>query len=256
MMDAPRIVFDRMGKRYGAHTAVRELSLTVDGGSVLCLLGPNGAGKTTTLHTLMGLLNPTSGDVRVSGVSVRSPAIHQVRRTMGYVPEQPALYEHLTVRENVQFAAELYGAPWRGRLDAGLERLGIADVADAPVRTCSPGTRKKAALLAATIHEPRILVLDEPTGALDAPGARAVKDLIAGARDRGALVLFSTHVMEIAERVADRVAILRQGELVADGTLQELRSAWGRTPHDTLEELFLRAVAPGGAPSSRSRSFR
>jgi len=243
----PHISVDALTKRFGAITAVSELTLTLEAGQIVGLLGPNGAGKTTTLHTIMGLKTPTSGDVRINRVSVQSPEIASVRRGIAYMPEQPVLYDFLTGREFVQFLGRLYDAEldFDDWLTESLDALEMGQDADRLIRTYSLGMRKKIAFLAAMVHRPTILIFDEPTGSLDAASARVVKDQMQIARDQGALVLFTTHVMEIAERLADRIAILHHGSLVADGTLEELKKAHGRSGSDTLEEIFLRLTASG-----------
>ena len=245
MSETPQISVDALTKRFGSITAVSELSLTLEAGQIVGLLGPNGAGKTTTLDTIMGLKAPTSGDVRINRVSVRSPEIASVRRSIGYLPEQPVLYDYLTGREFIQFLGQLYDAALDldGWLTDNLEAVQMGQDADRLIRTYSMGMRKKIAFLAAMVHRPNILIFDEPTGALDAASARAVKDQMQMAREQGALVLFTTHVMEIAERLADRIAILNHGSLVADGTLQELKEAHARHGRETLEEIFLRLTA-------------
>ena len=231
MSETPHISVDALTKRFGAITAVSDLSLSLKAGQIVGLLGPNGAGKTTTLNTIMGLKTPTDGDVRINRVSVQSPEIASVRRGVGYLPEQPVLYDFLTGREFVQFLGQLYDADldldnW---LTDNLDALEMGKDADRLIRTYSMGMRKKIAFLAATVHGPNILIFDEPTGALDAASARVVKDQMQIARDRGALVLFTTHIMEIAERLADRVAILNHGRLVADGTLGEIKKAYAHS---------------------------
>ena len=245
MSETPQISVDALTKRFGSITAVSELSLTLEGGQIVSLLGPNGAGKTTTLHTIMGLKAPTSGDVRINRVSVRSPEIASVRRSIGYLPEQPVLYDYLTGREFIQFLGQLYDAALDldGWLTDNLDALQMGKDADRLIRTYSMGMRKKIAFLAAMVHRPNILIFDEPTGTLDAASARVVKDQMQIARDQGALVLFTTHVMEIAERLADRIAILDHGSLVADGTMGEIKEAHARSGGDTLEEIFLRLTA-------------
>ena len=245
MSETPQISVDALTKRFGSITAVSELSLTLEAGQIVGLLGPNGAGKTTTLHTIMGLKAPTSGDVRINRVSVRSPEIASVRRSIGYLPEQPVLYDYLTGREFIQFLGQLYDGALDldGWLTDNLDAVQMGQDADRLIRTYSMGMRKKIAFLAAMVHRPNILIFDEPTGALDAASARVVKDQMQMAREQGALVLFTTHVMEIAERLADRIAILNHGSLVADGTLQELKEAHARHGRETLEEIFLRLTA-------------
>ena len=253
MSETPHISVDALTKRFGAITAVADLSLSLEAGQIVGLLGPNGAGKTTTLNTIMGLKTPTSGDVRINRVSVRSPEIASVRRAIGYLPEQPVLYDYLTGREFVQFLGHLYDAAldlddW---LTYNLDALEMGQDADRLIRTYSLGMRKKIAFLAAMVHRPNILIFDEPTGALDAASARVVKDQMQIARDGGALVLFTTHVMEIAERLADRIAILDHGSLVAAGTLKEIKAAHARSGRDTLEEIFLRLTASQPEHTSR-----
>ncbi len=245
MSETPHINLDALTKRFGEITAVSDLNLSLEAGQIVGLLGPNGAGKTTTLHTIMGLKTPTAGDVRINRVSVQSPEIASVRRRIGYLPEQPVLYDFLSGREFVQFLGQLYDAALDldGWLTDNLEAVQMGQDADRLIRTYSTGMRKKIAFLAAMVHRPNILIFDEPTGALDAASARAVKDQMQMAREQGALVLFTTHVMEIAERLADRIAILNHGSLVADGTLQELKEAHARHGRETLEEIFLRLTA-------------
>ena len=238
----PCIEIDHLTKSYGDKVAVRDLSLTVRSGEVLCFLGPNGAGKTTTIHTIVGHKNPTAGDVRINGVHVGSPEIHEVRRAVGYLAEQPMLYDYLTGREFLLFIAELYGvdASRRDWIDEQLERLELGGDADTLIKTYSLGMKKKIAFLAALVPDPDILLFDEPTGSLDAASARLVKDYMLDARDAGKLVFFTTHIMEIAERLADRLAVIHHGRLIAEGTLDDLRQQFGRTPSESLEDIFLR----------------
>ena len=245
MSETPHISVDALTKRFGSITAVSDLTLTFGASQIVGLLGPNGAGKTTTLQTIMGLKTPTAGDVRINRVSVQSPEIASVRRRIGYLPEQPVLYDYLTGREFVQFLGQLYDAAldFDDWLTDSLDTLEMGQDADRLIRTYSMGMRKKIAFLAAMVHRPNILIFDEPTGSLDASSARMVKDQMQIARNQGALVLFTTHVMEIAERLADRIVILNHGSLVADGTLREIQEAHGRPGGGTLEEIFLRLTA-------------
>ncbi len=251
MTDTPHISVDALTKRFGTITAVADLSLSLEAGQIVGLLGPNGAGKTTTLHTIMGLKTPTEGDLRVNGVSVHAPEISSVRRGIGYLPEQPVLYDYLTGREFIQVLGQLYdpSANVDDWLNDNLDTLQMGQDADRLIRTYSMGMRKKTAFLAAMVHRPSILIFDEPTGSLDAASARVVKDRMQSARDQGALVLFTTHVMEVAERLADRIAILDHGRLIADGTLGELQVAHSGSARDTLEEIFLRLTASEGEPA-------
>ena len=248
----PRIEIDHLTKSYGDKVAVCDLSLTVRSGEVFCFLGPNGAGKTTTIHTIVGHKNPTAGDVRINGVHVSSPEIHEVRRAVGYMAEQPVLYDYLTGREFLLFIAELYGvdASRRDWIDEQLQRLELGSDADTLIKTYSLGMKKKIAFLAALVADPDILLFDEPTGSLDAASARLVKDYMLEARDAGKLVFFTTHIMEIAERLADRLAVIHHGRLIAEGTLEDLRQQFGRTPGESLEDIFLRITRGAASPAS------
>ena len=244
----PAIEFDALTKRYGDRVAVERLRLRIKSGSIFCLLGRNGAGKTTALHTIMGLRTPTAGDVRIQGLSVGSPRIHAVRRAIGYVPELPVLYEDLTGREFLQFVGQLHriSPDPAEKIDAQLARFRMCDHADARIGTYSMGMKKRIAFLAALLPGPEILILDEPTGALDAMGAREVKKVMVEYREKGRLVLFTTHIMEIAERLSDRIAILHEGSLRFEGVLAHLRTRHGHAPTEPLEEIFVRLTEPSG----------
>jgi ABC-2 type transport system ATP-binding protein len=251
----PRIEFDHVTKRYDNRAVVDNLTLSIGAGRIHCLVGPNGAGKTTTMHMLMGLRHPTSGEVRIEGVSASSPGIQSVRRRMGFLADQPDLYEDLTGREFLQFLAELYEVPSGGdRQEALIEGLALRDDLDRPLGACSLGVRKKIALLGALVADPAMLVLDEPTGALDAHAARAVKDLMRALRDKGRLVLFSTHMMEMAEQIADTISIIDAGRLLFSGSLAELRARHGREPNESLEDIFLRLTARPGTTVAEART--
>ncbi|MFC1639559.1 ABC transporter ATP-binding protein [Gemmatimonadota bacterium] len=247
-----RLEIDRMSKSYGDKPAVQNLSLTINAGEIFCFLGRNGAGKTTTIHTIVGQKNPTEGDVRIRGVSVSSPGIHAEWKRVGYLPEEPTLHDHLTGREFLLFLAELYGVD-ESRLEWIEQSLALLELgadADAMIRTYSLGMKKKIAVLASLVHDPDIIVFDEPTGAMDAAGARVVKDIMVQARDDGKLVFFTTHIMEIAEKLADRIAIIDNGRLIADGSLEKLRDQFGKKRVEPLEDLFLRITEKTGVQAA------
>ena len=249
--NAPVIEFDRVRKEYDGRAVVDDLSLRVEGGRIHCLLGPNGAGKTTTMHMLMGLRHPTSGEIRVNGISTASPEIRLARRRMGFLADQPDLYDDLTGREFLQFLAEMYECPGRvEELAEVIDRLELGGELDRPLHACSLGVRKKTALVGALVSDPAILVLDEPTGALDAHAARVAKDLMRALREEGKLVLFSTHIMEMAQQIADVISILSKGRLIFTGTLAELRDQYGRDAGESLEDIFLRLTAREPQPDS------
>jgi len=236
--DVPPLRIVAMTRRYGTLTAVDSLALTVHPGEIVGFLGPNGAGKTTTLRVCAGLLKPNTGDVEIAGHSLARAGRH-ARAALGYVPDHPYLYERLTGREFLEFIAALYDVPAavaQTRAEELLERLALAEVARELIETYSLGMRQKVSLAAALIHDPPLLMLDEPLIGLDPLGVRAFKDLLRTRAARGNGVLVSTHLLEVAERLCDRVAILHRGRLVAEGSLAELR---GTRAHATLEDVFL-----------------
>jgi ABC-2 type transport system ATP-binding protein len=227
-------------KHFGKLVAVRDLSFSVPAGEVFGFLGPNGAGKTTTIRMLTGLVRPTSGTACVAGFDVlREPL--EVKRRVGYLAETPYLYPKLTGREFLQFMGGLYEVPastTRQRAERLLGLFELVDKADQLVESYSHGMRQKLALAGAMLHEPQVLFLDEPTSGLDPRGARLIKDLLLGLVARGHTIFLSTHVLEIAEQLCHRVGIMQHGQLVATGTLDELRRQAQRDA-GSLEDIFL-----------------
>ena len=235
---APPLLVSSLVRRYGDFTAVDQLDLEVRAGEILGFLGPNGAGKTTTLRVCSGLLRPDSGKVTIAGFSLAESPL-EARARIGFVADRPFLYERLSGREFVDFVAALYGVPEaaaRERAELLLARLGLAAVADDAVESYSLGMRQKLSVAAALLHDPPLLLLDEPLQGLDPQGARTLKDLLRERAERGFGVLVSTHLLEVAERLCDRVVILQRGRQLAQGTLDELRGPGSRA---TLEDLFL-----------------
>jgi ABC-2 type transport system ATP-binding protein len=229
-------------RQYGKLTAVRDLSLEVGAGEVFGFLGPNGAGKTTTIRMLTGLVRPTSGSAFVAGYDVaREP--REVKRRVGYLAETPYLYPKLSGREFLAFMGGLYEvAPTlaRQRAERLLSLFELTPKADELVETYSHGMRQKLALAGAMLHEPQVLFLDEPTSGLDPRSARLVKDLLVALVQRGHTVFLSTHVLEIAEHLCHRVGIIDHGQVIATGTLDELRrQAHGELFGHSLEDVFL-----------------
>jgi ABC-2 type transport system ATP-binding protein len=226
---------------YGTLAAVRDLNLSVEKGELFGFLGPNGAGKTTTIRMIIGLLRPTSGTVRVAGHDVSQEPM-AVKRSVGYLPQTPLLYERLTGREFLRFIGGLYGISEKkieSRTKHLMELMALSDKADQLIESYSGGMRNKIGLCAALLHQPPVLVLDEPLTGLDPHSARQVKDLLRDMCRRGHTVFLSTHVLEIAERVCDRVGILDQGQLIAVGTMEDLRAQARSNGDTTLEDLFL-----------------
>ena len=230
---------------FGQKIAVNHLNLTVERGEFFGFLGPNGAGKSTTIKMLTGLLRPTSGTAFVGGVDVWQDPI-QARSLMGVLPEYLNLYERLTGREFLTFAGHMYGVPdvdIRRRSEELLNVLTLIDDADKLVIDYSVGMRKKVALAAALIHRPQVLFLDEPFEGIDPVSSRVIRDILQDATRHGTTIFFSSHIMEVVERLSTRVGIINQGTLVAEGTLQELRErASGNDKDATLEDIFLNVV--------------
>lgn len=227
-------------KRYGDKVAVNNMRFDVYGGEVFGFLGPNGAGKTTTLKMIVGLLQPTSGTVRVAGYDVQTQP-RLAKASCGYVPDTPNLYAKLTGRELLRFVGDLYDLDRHQaarRLDELLRMFDLISAADDTVDSYSHGMQQKASLASALMHDPRVLVLDEPTVGLDPKSARLIKDILRQLADRGAAVMLSTHILEIAERMCDRIGIINKGQLIAVGTMDELR-ALNKTGQTSLEDIFL-----------------
>jgi ABC-2 type transport system ATP-binding protein len=235
----PLIETAHLVKRYGEKTAVDDVSFQVYSGEVFGFLGPNGAGKTTTIKMIVGLLQPTSGAVRVAGFDVLSQPL-LAKAASGYVPDTPNLYAKLSGRELLRFVGDLYEMP-RAQVERRIEELlrlfDLAQAADDTIDSYSHGMQQKTALAAGLMHDPRVLVLDEPTVGLDPRSARLIKDILRQMADRGAAVFLSTHILEIAERMCDRIGIIDRGKLIAVGTMDELRLLGaGET---SLEDIFL-----------------
>jgi ABC-2 type transport system ATP-binding protein len=234
------IVTQALVKRYGDKLAVNNVSFEVQAGEVFGFLGPNGAGKTTTIKMIVGLLQPTSGTVKVAGYDVQAQPL-QAKAASGYVPDTPNLYAKLTARDLLRFVGDLYDLDRRHmvqRTDELLRVLDLAEAGDNTIDSYSHGMQQKASLAAALMHDPKVLVLDEPTVGLDPKSARLIKDILRQMADRGAAVFLSTHILEIAERMCDRIGIINKGELVAVGTMNELRSL-GKAGEVSLEDIFL-----------------
>ena len=235
-------------KQYGKFVAVNNVSFEVRAGEVFGFLGPNGAGKTTTIKMIVGLLQPTSGTVKVAGYDTQSQALF-AKAASGYVPDTPNLYAKLTGRELLRFVGDLYDvdrAQATHRIDELLRMFDLADAADETVDSYSHGMQQKASLAAALMHDPKVLILDEPTVGLDPKSARLIKDILRQLADRGAAVMLSTHILEIAERMCDRIGIINKGELVAVGTMDELRGLG--QGQSSLEDIFLGLT--GGAEAA------
>jgi len=225
-------------KQFGSVEAVRDVSFSAADGTVVGLLGPNGAGKTTTLRMLSGLMRPDAGSIHVDGADViADPIGAQVH--MGLLPDSRGLYPRLTPLEHIEYFGRLHGIEGdvlRNRAKALMSRLGLDDLANRRVAGFSQGERTKVALARVLVHEPRNVILDEPTNGLDVMSTRAMRELIRGLRRDGRCVLFSSHVMQEVSALCDRIVVIAQGKVVADGTPDELRRLTG---HENLEDAFV-----------------
>jgi ABC-2 type transport system ATP-binding protein len=226
-------------KKYGSKTVVDHMNLEVAEGEFFGFLGPNGAGKTTTIKILTGLLLPTDGDVTVNGISVKGD-YREAKKLLSYIPDQPYLYEKLTGREFLEFVGRLYGisADICGkRIQELLEQFDADDYADELSENYSHGMKQKIVFASALLHDPKIIILDEPMVGLDPKSARLVKDILRERVENGVTVFMSTHTLSVAEEVAHRVGIIRKGELIFVGSKEELQGS--RVKTGWLESVFL-----------------
>lgn len=233
------IEISNLTKLYGGTVAVKDLTINVKAGELYAFLGPNGAGKTTAIKVVVGLLHPTRGSVRVGGFDLEHDGI-AARKILSYVPDQPFLYEKLSGREFLVFVGRMYGMDadtTRRKIDQLSERFGTRSYLDDLSESYSHGMRQRVVLSAAILHDPRVLVVDEPMVGLDPRSTRLVKEVLRECVDKGTSVLMSTHTLSVAEEVADKIGIIHKGALVAEGTVDELH-ALGHTS-GKLENVFL-----------------
>lgn len=237
---------DSVSRSFGPLKALDNVSLKVGTGEVYGLLGPNGSGKSTLMKMMLGLMKPDSGIIKVDGIDVQNDPL-QVRRIVGYVPESPRIYEFLTAIEYLDFIADIHQMDIHAkkeRISEFLKAFELEGRENEMLSGYSQGMKQKAVITAALIHKPKLLVMDEPLNGLDPRSARIVKDLIHQLSKEGVSTIFSTHILEIAEVVCDRIAIVSGGKMLAEGTAADLRSQAGM-PGSTLEELFLKLTGSG-----------
>ena len=239
------IEVDNLHKQFKSKTgtvkAVDGVGFAARDGEITGLLGPNGAGKTTTLRMLYTLMNPDQGSVRIDGIDTSKDA-EAVRRRLGVLPDARGVYKRLTARENIAYFGRLHGmseADIRTRGDALIAALGMEDVAERQTEGFSQGQRTKTAIARALIHDPKNVILDEPTNGLDVMTTRAMRTFLRQLRDEGRCVIFSSHIMQEVAALCDRIVVIAKGKVVAQGTPDELRAATGE---DNLEDAFVRAI--------------
>jgi ABC-2 type transport system ATP-binding protein len=235
-----------VAKRYSEIVAVDNVNLAIKPGEIFGLLGPNGSGKSTILKMLLGLVQPDMGAVRVVGLDVKLEPV-AVKRLVGYTPESPRLYEFLTGVEFLDFIGDIYGMATeekKGRITDYLKALQLEGREGDMISSYSEGMKQKIALISAFLHKPKLLVLDEPLNGLDPRSARIVKDFLHELKLQGVTTIMSTHILEIAQAVCDRVGIMYQGRLLALGNMDELREM-AKLPGSGLEDIFLKLTGTG-----------
>ena len=233
------IQVQNLRKVYGDKAAVDGLSLTVARGSFFGLLGPNGAGKTTTIKMLMGLAPPTSGSIELLGLPMPERSL-EIKQAIGLVPDESLLFDHLTGGEFIEFVGRIYGLDRHVARERSVELLELFELDGSRrklITEYSKGMRKRVAMAAALIHRPQLYLMDEPFEGVDAVGARLMKDILLEQVRHGATIFLTSHVLEVVERLCDRVAIINEGKLVLEGSMEEMRGA-----SETLEDAFVRAV--------------
>lgn len=245
-MSAPALVINDLLKTF-AKPAVDRLSLTIRRGEFYALLGPNGAGKTTTLRMVAGLLKPDAGSISICGIDALKDPV-DAKRVMAWVPDEPLIYDKLDPMEYLEFVAGLWAMDAaRAEKQARdlIALLGLETKSTTRCQGLSKGMRQKVALAGALIHDPDLIILDEPLTGLDAGSARQVKAVLKDRVAAGATVIMTTHILDVAERMAERIGVIANGKLIAEGTLEELRSQTGQSgegANETLEDIFLTLV--------------
>lgn len=227
-------------KSYGSLLAVNNLNITVSSSEIYGFLGPNGAGKTTTIKILVGLLKPTSGTALINGIDVMKEPL-KTKTLIGYIPDEPLIYPKLTGREFLSFIADIFEIPLnyaKKKIDDLLDLFSLTDRSNTLIETYSHGMKQKLVFSAALLHDPEVLIMDEPTVGLDPQSAKLVKDIMRELTNNGKTIFMSTHILEIAEKMCSRVGIINGGALIAEGTIYELREKTHDKAGD-LEELFI-----------------
>jgi ABC-2 type transport system ATP-binding protein len=242
---APPPVLELRGfqKTYRGTPAVKHLDLAVGPGEILGLVGPNGAGKTTTLRALAGIIRPTAGTIRIGGFDMADFPV-AAKRTLAFVPDEPHLFDYLTVEEHLRFTARLYGVPnAESRINAMLDDVELADRRTTLPSELSRGMKQKLSVACALLHDPSVLLLDEPLTGLDPVGIRRMKETIRRAADAGTAVLLSSHLLHLVEELCTRVLLLRRGEAIALGTIRELAGLRPELANASLEDVFIALTA-------------
>jgi len=227
-------------KMFGNIVAVNQLNLSVSKGEIFGFIGPNGAGKTTTLKIMSGILAPTEGSVMIDGINMaRQP--EKAKQRMGYIPDRPFLYEKLTGMEFLRFTADLFGVEdglFKGKSESLLNKFSIYDWRDELIESYSHGMKQRLIISAALLHEPKVLIIDEPMVGLDPAGIRMMKKLFRDLAEKGTTLFMSTHTLSVAENICDRIGVIHKGKLIAIGTVEDLKDS-ARVEEGDLEKVFL-----------------
>jgi len=250
----PMIQLSGVSKRYGSHTAVADLDLCVPAGEVFGFIGPNGAGKTTTIKMLGGILAPTRGHVEIAGFDMARQPV-EAKRRIGFIPDRPYLYEKLTAKEFMRFTADVYRlreAVFMDRAMPLLEQFALGDWADELIESFSHGMKQRLIMCAALLHDPEVIVVDEPMVGLDPVAIRMVKSLFRDLAGRGVAVFMSTHTLAVAQDICDRIGIIHRGRLIAEGTVDDLQRVAGVAAAD-LEAVFLNLTQAKHGPQDAER---
>ena len=243
------IEVSNLSKRYGDFTAVSDLSFSVQAGEILGLVGPNGAGKTTTLRCLSGIIPPTLGESRIGGISVADEPV-AAKRQLAFIADEPRLFEHLSVAQHLNFVARLYGVPDHlARAEPILAELEMADKKSLLPAELSRGMKQKLAIACGLLHGPRVVIFDEPLTGLDPAGMRRMKDVMRRLAREGAAVILSSHLLSLVQEVCTHLLVLKNGRKVADGSVEEVRTRFGASAGDSLEEVFFRATSDEATPT-------
>lgn len=240
----PMLALEGVVKQYGEFTAVKGIDLEVEAGQIFGFLGPNGAGKTTTIRMVAGILEPTRGRIRIGGYDLAAEPM-AARRRVGYIPDRPFLYEKLTGSEFLRFTAGLWGQEGpevEERIERLLALFSLSEWGDEFIESYSHGMRQKILISSALVHRPELIVVDEPMVGLDPRSARLLKDLLRTFASDGGTVFLSTHTLEVAEALCDRIAIISRGEILALGTMAELREQLQAGEGEHLEDIFLKVT--------------
>ncbi len=234
------IQLEHVTKRYGDYPAVTDLTLTLEKGEIFGFIGPNGAGKTTTIKMMGGILAPTAGSVAIGGIKM-DEAPEAAKRKIGFIPDRPYLYEKLTGMEFLRFTADLYGVNAKQFMKKAEEKLGLFSLTDWPdelIESYSHGMKQRLIMASALLHEPEVVIVDEPTVGLDPAAVKLMKDLFERLAEDGVTIFLSTHTLKVAQDICDRIGVIRKGRLIATGTTEDLQREAGVTEAD-LEKVFL-----------------